>query len=191
MRQFPGRLHDRRHQSARPRRAHSQRGRADQHRGDDLTGRIAHRGANTYRSGDDFRIGDQKAALANAVQIGRDPGRIGAGGRRVALQPLRQHLGLHRLRRMGQQHPAAAGVQRHLLADLGIDPQTGVGLIDRDGLALHAFAHPKVDIFPGRVAERGEIWHRGRGQRALLGRARCPGRPIARRGAKVRDDRPG
>ncbi len=189
--EFAGGFDDGGHEGTRPWRAHAQRGRADQHRGDDLARGVTHRGGDADRSGHDLGVGDQEAALADPVQIAGDPGRVSARRRRVALQPLRQHLGLHGLRRMGQQQPAAPRMQRHALADLGVDPQAGIGLVDRDGLGLHPFSDPEIDVFSGRVAEGGEIRHRGGGQSALLGRGAAQYGPSRAEAPKPMARRPG
>ena len=165
--EFMGGLDHGGHQGARPGGTHAQRRGADQQGGDDLARGVAHRGADGDGAGNDLGIGDQEAALANPVQIGRDPFGVDAGGGGVALQPLGQHLSLHRFRRMGQQQPSGPGVQRHFRARLCVDPQRGVGLMDRDGLGFQAIADPQIDVFPCRGAQGGEVRQGGGGQRAL------------------------
>ena len=61
-------------------------------------------------------------------------------------------------------------MERLALADLAVDAQARVGLVDRDGLALQAVAHAKIDVLAAGLAQRGEERHGGRLERALLGR---------------------
>ncbi len=61
-------------------------------------------------------------------------------------------------------------MQRLALAYLTVQTQARVGLIDGDGLAFEAVAHPKIDILAAGFPQRGEDRHGGRLECALLDR---------------------